>query len=71
DTVTGTGRFEWVRHGEGTKTHDWVNGKTASAASYTKIKHWYSYDGEMFVPEDRTSSAITLGAAATWDDVEA
>ncbi|KKK86497.1 hypothetical protein LCGC14_2762650, partial [marine sediment metagenome] len=78
-TRTGALDIEWVRFGdtppsgfevdEG-RIHAWVNGKPSSAGQYTEIKHWWSYDGEFFVPEDRTTVAIPVGAAAAWDDTK-
>ena len=78
-TRAGTMDIEWVRFGDtppaGFETdegriHAWVNGKPTSAGQYTEIKHWWSYDGDFFVPEDRTTVAIPVGAAAAWDETK-
>ena len=68
DVNAHTTRVEWIRYADGSKTHGWVNGKTTLGSAYSKIKHWYSYDNEFWVPEDRTGAAIAVGSSGAWDD---
>lgn len=66
-------RFEWVRYAEaapGNSVLDaWVASKTGAAAFDHRIRHVYSYDGLTFLPEDRTTWALNLGAGGLPDDV--
>ncbi len=59
--------LEWVRYSEAsagnTVTDAWVAGKTNLAAAH-RIRHVYSYDGLTFLPDDRTTWALNLGAGS-------
>lgn len=77
--ITGDMEIEWVRFADKPPTgfataagriHAWVNGQTSLGAGYN-IKHWWSYDGEFFVPQDRTTVAVPSGGASAWDEVDA
>lgn len=63
--VTGAVRFEWIRYIESvqnTVVDAWV--QAFDAAPPCTIQHHYSYDGETFLRESRTSNAITLSGSA-------
>lgn len=71
-TGQATMEFEWVRYAEApagnTVIDGWMVGHQNSATD-AQTRHVYSYDGQIFIPQDRTSWAIPLGS--TYDAVEA
>jgi hypothetical protein len=47
----------------------WLAGKTDGTTGH-ELRHVYSLDGTVWVPEDRTTIALAKGAAAQWDDFD-
>jgi hypothetical protein len=65
DANPGEARLELVRHADDAKQHAWVNGKPNLGGTYN-IKHHHSYDGLLWIPQDRTTIAVQ-GTAGQWD----
>lgn len=78
NVTSGTSKLEWVRFAdtppggfevdEG-RIHAWANGHDVIGATYN-IRHHWSYDGQVFVPEgnDNVSPALDVGSGGAWDD---
>lgn len=64
-TAAAEWRYEWVRYGEGPMVELWADHET-SGSTTPVIRHYYSFDGQLFVPEDMTADAIITTASA-WD----
>lgn len=68
-------RVEWVRYAEAPAGNSVIDAFLASKEGVAgvadhRIKHVYSFDGLSFVPQDRTTWALNLGAGGTVDDGE-
>lgn len=61
-------RYEWVRYGEGPMVELWADHKTYPGGT-NAIRHFYSFDGQLFVPEDYSADALAVTASA-WDSAE-
>ncbi len=63
----GTLGVEWVRFADGPRVEAWANGKETAQGAYD-TRHWWSYDGELFVPDPAAEPALPRGAPGDWDD---
>ncbi|MFI5228400.1 MAG: hypothetical protein ACHQWU_04980 [Gemmatimonadales bacterium] len=64
-------RVEWVRYSEAI-SNTYIDAWTAASSSGTptRIRHSRSVDGEIFIPEDRTSWAIDIGTTGSVDELQ-
>lgn len=61
---------EWVRYAEIPASgyqDGWLNQKDLIGSASYVIRHHWTFDGAFFVPEDRTTLALNVGAGGTWD----
>lgn len=71
DSAAHEGKLEWIRYSES------VNNKVVDAwfdnsgtnGGKQQTRHYYSYDGYIYLPEDRTTYALALGGS-TYDDLD-
>jgi hypothetical protein len=69
DVQPGGIRLDWVLYDDGPRQEAWVN---ASDGGPYHIRHWYGYENadgivQTFVPQDRTTIAVNVGAGGAWD----
>ncbi len=62
----GTLAIEWVRFADGPRVDAWANGKERAQAAYD-TRHWWSYDGDLFVPASGERPALPHGRKGEWD----
>lgn len=62
-------KFEWVRYGEAaTPIEGWTASKASSSTGHS-IRHHWSYDGKVFVPQDRATDALAATGAG-WESYD-
>lgn len=65
-------RVEWVRYCEsvGNGIIDaWASAKAPGLGGHPHIRHFWSYDGKVFVPEDRGTDALSITGAG-WESYD-
>lgn len=64
-------RFEWIRYAENNAPLDgWCNQKQSLSVYNRSLRHVYSHDGVVFVPQDRTTGALSVDSAHSWENHE-
>jgi hypothetical protein len=62
-------RFEWVRYAENnTPVEGWCNQKQSISVFDPSLRHVYSHDGVVFVPQDRTTGAVSEDPSHSWEN---
>lgn len=74
DSATGTTQFEWYAEDDGALIDGWHNGRNNGGT--WNIYHYWAYPDAngiptRFVPEDRTTTAVAVGGAGAWDELQA
>lgn len=64
DNSPGGFRFEWVRYAENNAPVQAWSAVKQNLAGVHRLRHYYSHDGLLFVPEDRTTWALDLGGGS-------
>jgi hypothetical protein len=76
DTTTAHGlRIEWVRYAEALAGNNpveaWISPSkdtSGAPAGNHRIRRCYTYDGKVFIPQDRTTNTLDLGSAGAPDE---